>query len=67
MAKLNRRCAGCFLSIQTMAPAATRPSAVKNQRCQPEASARKEKAAPVLCARTRLKKPVTATPSPSWK
>jgi hypothetical protein len=33
--------------------------AVKNQRCQPEASARKENAAPVLCTRTTLKKLVT--------
>ena len=43
-------------SIQTMNTAAATPMPVKNQRCQPEAAARKENAAPVLCARTMLKK-----------
>jgi hypothetical protein len=38
---------------------AATPIPVKNQRCQPPALARKEKAAPVLCARTMLKKLVT--------
>jgi hypothetical protein len=42
-----------------MKTAAAMPMAVKNQRCQPAAPARKENAAPVLCARTMLKKPVT--------
>ena len=42
-----------------MKTAAATPMAVKNQRCQPEAPARKEKAAPVLWARTTLKKLVT--------
>jgi chemotaxis response regulator CheB len=32
--------------------------------CQPEAEARKEKAAPLLCARTRLKKEVMVVESP---
>ncbi|MCY1235041.1 hypothetical protein D9M72_476450 [compost metagenome] len=49
----------CDRSIQTMKIAAATPMAVKNQRCQPEWSARNEKAAPVLCARTTLKKLVT--------
>jgi hypothetical protein len=49
-----------------MNPAAAMPSAVKNQRCQPPADARKENAAPVLCTRTRLKKDVTTVLSPSW-
>ena len=34
------------------------PMPVKNQRCHPEAEAKKEKAAPLLCTRTRLKKEV---------
>ena len=40
-----------------------RPSAVNSQRCQPPAAARKENAAPGLCTRTRLKKPVTTVAS----
>jgi hypothetical protein len=40
---------------------------VKNQRCQPDAPARNENAAPSLCTRTRLKKLVTVVLSPSWK
>jgi hypothetical protein len=40
-----------------MALSAT-PMPVKNQRCQPEALARNENAAPVLWARTMLKKRV---------
>ena len=39
---------------------------LKNQRCQPEASDRNEKAAPLLWARTRLKKLVTSVLAPSW-
>ena len=46
-------------SIQVMKMAAAMPMAVKNQRCQPPAPARKEKAAPLLCTRTTLKKLVT--------
>jgi|GEM_PF-5146542 len=42
-----------------MKPAAAMPMAVKNQRCQPEAAARNENAAPLLWARTTLKKLVT--------
>jgi len=42
-----------------MNSAAPMPMAVKNQRCQPDAEARKENAAPVLCTRTTLKKLVT--------
>src|ERR1700674_3422741 len=41
--------------------------AVKNQRCQPPASARKLNAAPELCIRTRLKKGVTSRTSPGAK
>src|SRR5437868_10752877 len=40
--------------------------AVKNQRCQPEAPARKLKAAPVLWTSTRLKKGSTGWTSPYW-
>src|SRR4051812_18229918 len=40
--------------------------AVKNQRCQPEAPARKLKAAPVLCTSTRLKNGSTGRTSPYW-
>src|SRR5262245_10327789 len=39
---------------------------VKNQRCQPEAPARKLKAAPVLCTSTRLKNGRTSRTSPYW-
>ena len=39
--------------------------AANNQRCQPEAVARKLNAAPVLYVSTRLKKPVTGQPPPS--
>jgi len=48
-----------------MKAAAPTPTAVKNQRCQPPAPARKEKAAPVLCTRTMLKKLVMVVLSPS--
>jgi hypothetical protein len=48
-----------------MNSAAATPMAVKNQRCQPEAAARKENAAPVLWARTMLKKLVIVVLSPS--
>ncbi len=57
-------CPGCERSIQTMNTAAATPTAVKNQRCQPPAEARKENAAPVLCTRTTLKKLVTVVLSP---
>src|SRR5689334_24296463 len=40
--------------------------AVKNQRCQPEAPARKLKAAPVLCTSTRLKNGRMLRTSPYW-
>src|SRR5689334_11077314 len=40
--------------------------AVKNQRCQPEAPARKLNAAPVLCTSTRLKNGRTLRTSPYW-
>jgi hypothetical protein len=39
--------------------AAPMPRAVKNHRCQPEAEAKNENAAPGLCTRTMLKKDVT--------
>ena len=65
MAKQNKLCPACCRSSQTIKPAAPKPSAVKNQRCQPEASAKKENAAPLLCARTRLKKLVTGSLAPS--
>lgn len=42
-----------------MNTAAAMPSPMKNQRCQPLASARNENAAPVLCTRTMLKNEVT--------
>ena len=58
-AKENSLCPACERSIQMMKTAAATPMAVKNQRCQPEAPARNEKAAPVLWARTTLKKLVT--------
>src|SRR5260221_5551921 len=41
--------------------------AVKNQRCQPPAPARKLNAAPALCIRTRLKNGVTSSTSPGAK
>ena len=56
---------GWDFNIQTMNTAAAKPIAVKNQRCQPPAPARKEKAAPSLCQRTTLKKLVTKVLSPS--
>ena len=65
-AKLNSRWPLCALSIHRMNSAAQTPRAVKNQRCQPPAEARNEKAAPVLCTRTMLKKLVTTVLSPSW-
>ena len=43
------------------------PSPTKNQRCHPDASARKLNAAPLLCTRTRLKNEVIVRLSPSWK
>ena len=49
-----------------MKTAAPTPTAVKNQRCQPEAEARNENAAPLLCTRTMLKKLVTKVESPNW-
>ena len=54
-AKQNSVCSGWLRNIHTMKPEAMVPKATKNQRCQPSASARKLKAAPALCARTRLK------------
>ncbi len=66
-AKQNSFCVGWLRIIQTMKAEAARPRPTKNQRCQPEAPARKEKAAPVLCTRTRLKKSVTRRLSPSVK
>jgi len=41
-------------ALAAMKPEATAPSPTKNQRCQPDAPARKLKAAPLLCTRTRL-------------
>jgi hypothetical protein len=49
-----------------MTAAATNPNTVKNQRCHPEAPARNENAAPLLCTRTMLKKLVTVVLSPKW-
>src|SRR6185312_6011138 len=51
-------------SSTTIAAEIATAIAVKNQRCQPPAPARKLNAAPVLCVRTRLKKPVTSSTSP---
>ena len=64
-AKQNSFCPGCARSCQTMNTVATTPMPVNSQRCQPPASARNEKAAPVLCARTMLKKLVMVVESPS--
>jgi len=57
--KANSFWSGCWRNCHTMNSVAATPIPVKNQRCQPPALARKEKAAPVLCARTMLKKLVT--------
>jgi hypothetical protein len=57
---------GCLRSCQTMSTVANHADATNSQRCQPLPSARKEKAAPVLWARTMLKKPVMGVQSPSW-
>ena len=57
--KANSFCPGCERSSQTMNSEAATASATKNQRCQPPAPARNENAAPVLWARTMLKKLVT--------
>ena len=46
MAKLNSFWCGWVRSIQMMKVAAATPMPMKNQRCQPPALARKEKAAP---------------------
>ena len=46
---------------------ASTPTPVKNQRCQPDAPARNEKAAPLLWTLTRLKNEVNGVESPSWK
>src|SRR5690606_6470557 len=46
---------------------ATTAKPASAKRCQPPWSARKLKAAPLLKTSTRLKNPVTATPSPGWK
>ena len=56
---------GWVRSMYTMNTVATTPMPVNSQRCQPDAAARKEKAAPVLCARTMLKKDVMVVESPS--
>ncbi len=58
-AKENSRCPGWVRSIQRMNRVAATPMPVNSQRCQPDAAARKEKAAPVLCTRTMLKKGAT--------
>src|SRR5688572_22550618 len=49
---------------QTITTDTIAETVMKNQRCQPPASARKLKAAPVLYTRTRLKKDVTVITSP---
>ncbi len=49
-----------------MKPAAATPMPVNSHRCQPDESASSENAAPVLWARTMLKKPLTVVLSPSW-
>ena len=64
MAKQKNFCSGCLRSCQTMSSVAITPMPTNSQRCQPPCSARKEKAAPVLCARTMLKKPVMGVQSP---
>ena len=64
-AKENSRWPGCERSIQTMKMAAATPMPVNTQRCQPPALARKLNAAPVLWARTTLKKLVMYVASPS--
>ena len=65
-AQQNSRWPGWLRSIQTMNTAAAAPMPTKNQRCQPEAPARNENAAPALCTRTRLKNEVMLRLSPSW-
>ena len=65
IAKQNNFSLALLCSSQTMTTAATVPRPVKNQRCQPDASAKNENAAPLLCARTMLKKSVTGRLSPS--
>ena len=57
--KANSLCPAWARSNQVMNTTAASASAMKNQRCQPPALARNENAAPVLCARTTLKKLVT--------
>ena len=66
-AKQKSFCVGWLRIIQMMKADATNPRPTKNQRCQPEAPARNENAAPVLCTRTRLKKLHTGWVSPSLK
>ena len=65
-AKQNSFCVGCLYSCQMMKRLATVPIPVNNQRCHPPAFERKEKAAPVLWARTMLKKFVMVVASPHW-
>ena len=64
--KQNSFCPGCLRNCQTMSSVAATPMPTNSQRCQPPAPARNEKAAPVLWARTMLKKPVIGVQSPSW-
>ena len=64
-AKQNSFCVGYLRSCQVISTVAPTPMPTNSQRCQPPWSARKEKAAPVLCARTMLKKLVTGVLSHS--
>src|SRR6218665_3163275 len=63
-ARLNSFCPGWACSCHRMKIAAATPMPVNSQRCQPPAFDRNENAAPVLCARTMLKQPVTVLASP---
>ena len=69
-ARARRRgggCARCRRSIATITAETAIVTPTKNQRCQPPAPARKLKAAPGLCTRTRLRNGVTTRTSPARK
>ncbi len=67
MEKQKNFCWGCLRSCQMMSTVAITPMPTNSQRCQPSWLARKENAAPVLWARTRLKKLVMGAQSPYSK
>jgi hypothetical protein len=67
IANANSFCAGLRRSRYTMNAEAASARPMKNQRCQPPASASSDQAMPVFSSRTRSKKPVTRRLSPSRK